>query len=185
MDVALWDICAKEAGLPLYKYIGVCRDGLPVYTSGNFHGTVQEYVDEPLYYESREIPGYKAHPGGPVAFDKQVHQALRNAVGPDYLRMTDSVGGAIRSTRQRRWAASWKCCTTNGSRNLSGILNCTSVLNCAVSWISLSPQPRPPAAVTGAWRARCRYPMGRCELEGWYHRYSQDRSPGRGFWSRL
>ena len=29
VDVALWDICAKEAGLPLYKYIGACRDSLP------------------------------------------------------------------------------------------------------------------------------------------------------------
>lgn len=60
VDVALWDICAKEAGLPLYKYIGACRDSLPVYASGNFHGTVKEYVDEALYYQSKGIPGYKA-----------------------------------------------------------------------------------------------------------------------------
>ena len=33
VDVALWDICAKEAGLPLYKYIGACRDSLPVYAA--------------------------------------------------------------------------------------------------------------------------------------------------------
>ena len=57
VDVALWDICAKEAGLPLYKYIGACRDSLPVYASGNFHGTVKEYVDEALYYQSKGIPG--------------------------------------------------------------------------------------------------------------------------------
>ena len=72
VDVALWDICAKEAGLPLYKYIGACRDSLPVYASGNFHGTVKEYVDEALYYQSKGIPGYKAHPGGPVSFDMEV-----------------------------------------------------------------------------------------------------------------
>ena len=53
VDVALWDICAKEAGLPLYKYIGAYRDHLPVYASGNFHGTVQEYVDEALYYKEK------------------------------------------------------------------------------------------------------------------------------------
>ena len=44
----------KEAGLPLYKYIGAYRDHLPVYASGNFHGTVQEYVDEALYYKEKE-----------------------------------------------------------------------------------------------------------------------------------
>ena len=38
-----------------------------------------------LYYQSKGIPGYKAHPGGPVSFDMEVHQAIRDAVGPDYL----------------------------------------------------------------------------------------------------
>ena len=33
VDVALWDICAKEAGLPLYKYIGAYREELPVYAA--------------------------------------------------------------------------------------------------------------------------------------------------------
>lgn len=82
VDVALWDICAKEAGLPLYKYIGACRDSLPVYASGNFHGTVKEYVDEALYYQSKGIPGYKAHPGGPVSFDMEVHQPSATLSAP-------------------------------------------------------------------------------------------------------
>lgn len=34
VDVALWDMCAKAAGLPLYKYIGAYRTKLPVYASG-------------------------------------------------------------------------------------------------------------------------------------------------------
>ena len=63
--------------------LSACRDSLPVYASGNFHGTVKEYVDEALYYQSKAIPGYKAHPGGPVSFDMEVHQAIREAVGPD------------------------------------------------------------------------------------------------------
>ena len=92
VDVALWDICAKEAGLPLYKYIGAYRDSLPCYASGNFHATVQEYVDEALNYKARGIRGYKAHPGGPVAFDMQVRQAVRDAVGPDYLLMRPGRG---------------------------------------------------------------------------------------------
>ncbi len=105
VDVALWDICAKAAGLPLYKYIGAYRNSLPVYASGNFHGTVQEYVDEAVYYKNKGIPGYKAHPGGPLEFDMEVHQAVRDAVGPDYILMSDPVGeytmgDAVKAGRQ-------------------------------------------------------------------------------------
>ncbi len=105
IDVALWDICAKEAGLPLYKYIGAYRNSLPVYASGNFHGTIQEYVDEALYYKSKGIPAYKAHPAGPVDFDLELHQKLRDAVGEDYILMSDPVaeytmGDAVRVGRQ-------------------------------------------------------------------------------------
>ena len=48
VDVALWDICAKAAGLPLYQYIGAYRRSLPVYASGLFHEDPQEYVREAL-----------------------------------------------------------------------------------------------------------------------------------------
>ena len=92
VDVALWDLCAKEANLPLYKYIGAYRDKLPVYASSNFLPTVQDYVNEALYYKSKGIKGYKAHPAGPVEFDMKVHAAVREAVGDDFILMTDPVG---------------------------------------------------------------------------------------------
>lgn len=92
VDVALWDICAKEAKLPLYQYIGAYRDSLPVYASGLFHDTVAEYVDEALHYKGLGIRGYKAHPSGPASFDRKVHQAVREAVGPDMTLMSDPVG---------------------------------------------------------------------------------------------
>ncbi len=92
VDVALWDIAARAAGLPLYQYIGAYREQLPVYASGLFHSTTQEYVDEALLYKSRGIGCYKAHPGGPVESDMQVHEAVREAVGPDFGLMSDPVG---------------------------------------------------------------------------------------------
>ena len=92
VDVALWDICAKEAGLPLYKYIGAYRDSLPVYASSNFLPSVDAYVEEALYYKSKGIKGYKAHPAGPAEFDMKVHEAVRRAVGDDFILMTDPVG---------------------------------------------------------------------------------------------
>ena len=62
-------------------------------------------MDEALYYKSKGIKGYKAHPAGPAEFDMKVHAAVREAVGDDYVLMTDPVGDytldeAIRVGRQ-------------------------------------------------------------------------------------
>lgn len=105
LDVALWDICAKSAGLPLYKYIGAYREKLPVYASGLFHESVDTYVEEALYYQSKGIQAYKAHPPGPVEVDMAVHQAIREAVGSQMVLMSDPVAeynlaDAIRVGRQ-------------------------------------------------------------------------------------
>ncbi|AZO94250.1 enolase C-terminal domain-like protein [Halocella sp. SP3-1] len=105
VDVALWDIASKAAGLPLYKYLGAYRNKLPVYASGLFHETVEEYVEEVLYYQSKGIKAYKAHPSGPVQRDLEIHQAIRDAVGDDYILMSDpvaeySLDEAIKIARQ-------------------------------------------------------------------------------------
>ncbi len=92
VDTALWDMAAKAAGLPLYRYLGAYRNTLPVYASGLFHATVDEYVEEALLYKKRGISCYKAHPPGPWRFDMEIHRALREAVGPDMLLMSDPVG---------------------------------------------------------------------------------------------
>lgn len=91
VDTALWDMAAKAAGLPLYKYLGAYRTRLPVYASGLFHATVNEYVQEALFYKSKGIKCYKAHPPGPVRLDMEIHRALREAVGQDMQLMSDPV----------------------------------------------------------------------------------------------
>lgn len=91
VDVALWDICAKTADLPLYKYLGAYRDSLPVYASGLFHEKPEQYVEEALYYQSKGIKGYKAHPPGPYETDMKIHQMVREAVGEEMELMSDPV----------------------------------------------------------------------------------------------
>lgn len=91
VDVALWDICAKAAGLPLYQYIGAYRNSMPVYASGLFHTNEQDYIDEALLYKERGIGCYKAHPPGPYRLDMAIHEKLRDAVGSDMLLMSDPV----------------------------------------------------------------------------------------------
>ena len=91
VDVALWDIAARAAELPLYRYLGAYRDSLPSYASGLFHQRTEEYVTEALEYQARGLPGYKSHAPGPWRRDIEVHRAIREAVGPDMLLFADPV----------------------------------------------------------------------------------------------
>lgn len=91
VDVALWDIAAQAAGLPLYQYLGECRTSLPTYASSLFMPKVEDYVEEMLRYRSRGFPAYKVHPPGPWKKDIEIHRAVRAAAGADYTLMTDPV----------------------------------------------------------------------------------------------
>src|SRR3954471_13957007 len=91
VDVALWDLAAQAAGLPLYQFIGKCRTSLPVYASSLFMPNVEDYVEELNAYRARGYSAYKAHPPGPWRKDMEIHRALRDAAGPDVVLMTDPV----------------------------------------------------------------------------------------------
>jgi len=91
IDVALWDLAAKAADLPLYKYLGAYRTSLPVYASSLFHTKPEDYVIEAKHYLQEGIKAYKSHPPGPWKTDREVHQALRDELGPDIVLMTDPV----------------------------------------------------------------------------------------------
>lgn len=91
VDVALWDIAAQAAGLPLYQLIGECRTSLPVYASSLFMKDVDDYVAQMQSYRGRGFGAYKAHPPGPWRVDMEVHRALREAASGDYVLMSDPV----------------------------------------------------------------------------------------------
>lgn len=92
VDVALWDAAAKAANLPLHRFLGSCRQGLPAYASGLFHDHDDDYVTEAVAYKKAGIPGYKVHAPSPWRRDIEVHRAVREAVGDDYLLFADPVG---------------------------------------------------------------------------------------------
>jgi L-alanine-DL-glutamate epimerase-like enolase superfamily enzyme len=91
VDVALWDIAARAAGLPLYQYLGECRTSLPVYASSLFMANADDYVKQMREYASRGVTAYKAHPPGPWKKDMEVHRAIRDAASGDFVLMTDPV----------------------------------------------------------------------------------------------
>lgn len=105
VDVALYDLAAKAAGLPLYQYLGAYRESLPVYASSLWLKKPEDYVEEAKQYAKQGFTAYKAHPPGPWKLDMSVHEALREEMGPSYVLMSDpvaeySLGEAIKVGRQ-------------------------------------------------------------------------------------
>jgi L-alanine-DL-glutamate epimerase-like enolase superfamily enzyme len=91
VDVALWDIAAKAAGLPLYKYLGAYRDRLPAYASSQFMATTDEYLAQAKRYQGLGVKAYKAHPGGDWRQHIEIAEALR-AGFPELTLMLDPAG---------------------------------------------------------------------------------------------
>jgi L-alanine-DL-glutamate epimerase-like enolase superfamily enzyme len=92
VDVALWDIAGKAANLPLWKLLGGARAGLPTYASSAHLKRSEDYVEEALAYRERGWPAYKLHPPGSYPADLAACREVREAVGPDYILMSDPAG---------------------------------------------------------------------------------------------
>jgi L-alanine-DL-glutamate epimerase-like enolase superfamily enzyme len=91
VDVALWDLAARTAGLPLYQYLGAYRDRLPAYASSQFMATPDEYLAEAGRYRDLGLTAYKAHPGGDWRQHIEISEALRGQF-PDLTLMLDPAG---------------------------------------------------------------------------------------------
>ncbi|HUG60264.1 MAG TPA: enolase C-terminal domain-like protein [Methylomirabilota bacterium] len=92
-DIALWDITAKIAGLPLYKVIGGYRDRIPAYASTVTFETTEEFLDcadQCLEYGFRAI---KLHAWGDHRKDAKLGQDLRKHVGDEIDLMYDGSAG--------------------------------------------------------------------------------------------
>jgi L-alanine-DL-glutamate epimerase-like enolase superfamily enzyme len=104
IDIALWDIAGKVAGLPVHRLLGSCRTRLPAYVSSWVHPDNQTYVEEALAYRDRGFPAYKLHPptqrrrmpvsgrNEAVAIEEDMSTcaAVREALGPGYPLMLDA-----------------------------------------------------------------------------------------------
>lgn len=93
IDIALWDLTAKVAGLPLYKVIGGYRNRIPAYASTVTFETTEEFLhvaDQCLDYGFTAI---KLHAWGDPKKDARLCQDLRKHVGPDIELMYDGSAG--------------------------------------------------------------------------------------------
>ena len=91
VDVALWDVAGKVAGLPIHRLLGSCRDRVPAYASSGWLQTPEAYAEEAIRFRSQGWPAYKIHPHGIPRDDIKICQAVRDAVGDDMTLMLDSM----------------------------------------------------------------------------------------------
>ena len=90
MDIALWDIAGKKAGLPIHRLLGSYRDRIPAYASSEIHADAAAYAEQARHYQTTGWAAYKIHPPQRWRDDIKVCEAVRKAVGGDYTIMLDS-----------------------------------------------------------------------------------------------
>lgn len=108
LDISLWDLKAKRAGLPLAKLLGPYRDSVRTYnTSGGFlNAPLEEVTRNAVRSLEAGIGGIKIKVGHPdPAVDRARVTAVREAIGEDAPLMVDANQQWDRPTalRMGRW----------------------------------------------------------------------------------
>ncbi len=97
VDMALWDVLARHAGLPLYQLLGGHSDHACVYASAGLYGTdksVADLAEEMSGYMARGFTAAKMKVGGAsLDVDTARVAAAREAIGPGRRLMVDAVCG--------------------------------------------------------------------------------------------
>lgn len=83
LDIALWDIAAQEAGVPLRELLGGGVNSLPAYVSGLPESTLAARGDLARHWQDRGFDAFKF--ATPVADDGPAAEIahLRDVLGPD------------------------------------------------------------------------------------------------------
>lgn len=90
VDVALWDLAGKAAGLPIYRLMGGFRDAVPAYASSEVLPSRAAYVEQAQRIRSEGWKAYKIHPPADWREDIAICEAVREAVGDEFPLMLDS-----------------------------------------------------------------------------------------------
>ena len=90
MDVALWDLGGKIAGLPIHRMLGSYRDRAPAYASSAVLPSKEAYAEEAARFKASGWTAYKIHPPTDPATDIKVCEAVRKGVGDKTVLMLDS-----------------------------------------------------------------------------------------------
>jgi L-alanine-DL-glutamate epimerase-like enolase superfamily enzyme len=90
VDVALWDLAGKVAGLPIHRMLGSFRESIPAYASSEVLPSMEAYAEEAVRIKAAGFHAYKIHPPAVWQQDIKICRHVREAVGGDYRLMLDS-----------------------------------------------------------------------------------------------
>jgi D-arabinonate dehydratase len=94
IDIALWDIRAKAANMPLYKLLGGYRDSVPTYIAGGYYEEgkgLPELAEEMRENVAMGARAIKMKVGAlPIRQDVERVAVVREAIGPDVKLMVDA-----------------------------------------------------------------------------------------------
>jgi L-alanine-DL-glutamate epimerase-like enolase superfamily enzyme len=94
IDIGLWDLRAKVAGMPLYKMLGGFRDRMPTYIAGGYYEEgkgLAELAQEMAGYVDMGARAVKIKIGAlPIREDVERVKAVRQAIGPEVKLLLDA-----------------------------------------------------------------------------------------------
>lgn len=89
IDIALWDLAGRAAGLPTWQLMGGFRQSIPAYASTSTFATVSEFLDVATQCLELGFPAIKLHAWGDARADADLCRRLREHVGDAVPLMYD------------------------------------------------------------------------------------------------
>ena len=100
VDMALYDIAAKQAGLPLYKYLGACRDSISTSVTIGIESP-ENTIAKAIAWKKRGFISLKLKGGKNVEQDIERCRKVREAVGSEMELRFDANQGFSREEALR------------------------------------------------------------------------------------
>ncbi|MBI2510145.1 MAG: mandelate racemase/muconate lactonizing enzyme family protein [Betaproteobacteria bacterium] len=97
IDLALWDIKGKAAGMPVYRLLGGVNRPVPAYATGGYYrndGKPEPLAEELTSFIAKGYRAVKIKTGGlTIEEDAERVRIAREAIGKDALLLLDLTGG--------------------------------------------------------------------------------------------